>query len=81
MVRMKISVTTETCDLLEKHLPAAIAAKIKWGPVITAARNEPLLCLIECDPKDQRAIISTAEHHFPDKLSEVQEAFRSATRT
>jgi len=78
---MKISVATETCDLIEKHLPAQIAAKIKWGPVITAAPDEPLLCLIECDPKDQRAIIATAEHHFPEKLSELQEAFRSAIKT
>ena len=78
---MKISVSTETCDLIEKHVPAEIAANIKWGPVITGAPNEPLLCLIQCHPKDQRAIIATAQHHFPDKLSEVEDAFRSATKT
>jgi hypothetical protein len=77
---MKISVSTETCDLIEKHVPAEIAGKIKWGPVITGNPGAPLQCLIECDPKDKCAIIATAEQHFPDKLSEVEEAFRKPTR-
>ena len=77
---MKISVTTETCDLVQKHLPEKVASRIKWGPVIAGDLDEPLRCLIECDPKDRCVIIATAEQHFADKVSEVKEAFQKPTR-
>ncbi len=77
---LKISVTTETCDLIEKHLPTEVGGRIKWRPVIPGELNSQLQCLIECDPKDRCAIIATAEQHFPDKVFEVKEAFRKPTK-
>ncbi len=77
---MKISVMTETCDLIEKHLPTEVGRQLKWGPVIPGDLDEPLRCLIECDPKDRCVIIATAEQHFADKVSEVKEAFQKPTR-
>jgi hypothetical protein len=80
IAELKILVTTETCDLIEKHLPTKVGERIKWGPVIPGELNGSLQCFIECDPKDRCAIIATAEQHFPDKVSEVKEAFRKPTK-
>ena len=76
---MKIWLTTEVCDILESHLPEEVAARIKWGPIITNYISPVSPCLVECDPSDRAAIIATAQQHSPDKMTEIALVIEAAT--
>jgi hypothetical protein len=76
---VKIWLTTDICDLVENNLPEEIAARIKWGPIITSYISPVSRCLVECDPSDRAAIIATAQQHSPDKITEIKMAIEAAT--